>query len=323
MPASRPNGCDREKLNVTLLTLALAAALALAALPFIAEAFRAPVTKDLQARAPGHIAQLSQGRTHYRWFGPQNGPVAVCIHGLSTPSYVFAATERSLAALGFRVLSYDLYGRGYSDRVRGRQDAAFFLRQLRDLLRDQHVTDDATLIGFSMGAQIATAYAATEGPRVNTLILVAPAGVAPETAGGRNAVWTAPLIGDWLTRVAGGWALRRELVEHRSTATIIPDLEDRQADETGMRGFLPALLSSRRNLLSRSLLPDLAKVAKQDIPILAIWGTEDPIVPLRAMGDLSQTAPETHHAQISGAGHNLLQTHPAQIAERLTRFLKH
>ena len=307
---------------MTPFTIVLLIVALLIALPFMAEAFRAPVSKDLQARAPGKMAELSQGRTHYRWTGPETGEVAICVHGLSTPSYVFAATERSLASLGYRVLSYDLYGRGLSDRVKGRQDAAFFLTQLRDLIRNQHITGEFTLLGFSMGAQIATAYAAAESPRIKALILAAPAGVSPKTEAARHSIWLAPVIGDWLTRVAGGWALRRELVEHRSTPTIIPDLEDRQAAETGMRGFLPAVLSSRRNLLQSSLLPDLTRVAAADIPVLALWGTEDPIVPLSAMGALAHAAPDAHHGQISGAGHNLLQTHPAQIADQLTKFLR-
>lgn len=307
---------------MTPLTICLVVAGVLAVLPFLAEAFRAPVTKTMQDRAPGRIADLPRGRTHFRWHGPETGPLALCIHGLSTPSYVFAATDRSLASLGYRVLSYDLYGRGLSDRVPGRQDAEFFLTQLRDLLRHQHVSGEMVVLGFSMGAQIATAFAAEDGTRVKALILAAPAGVSPKTGQPRSAFWLLPLIGDWLTRVAGGWALRRELVEHRSTPTIIPDLEDRQAAETRMRGFLPALLSSRRHLLRTSLLPDLARVTRQDIPILALWGTEDPIVPLSAMGAFAETAPDAHHGQISGAGHNLLQTHPAQIADHLTKFLR-
>ncbi len=292
------------------------------ALPILAEALRKPMTSALQNRAPGRLVDLSQGTTHFRWHGPETGPVAICIHGLSTPSYVFAATERSLASLGYRVLSYDLYGRGYSDRARGAQSAAFFCTQLKDLIRSQNIDGEVTLLGFSMGAQIAAAYAAENAGRVRSLILVAPAGVSKKTMGSASSTWQAPLIGDWLTRVMGGWMLRRELVEHRSIATVVPDLEDRQAAETRMRGFLPALLSSRRHLLSKYIAPDLDRIELSPIRVLAIWGTDDPIVPLSAMGEVARVLPEAHHAQISGAGHNLLQTHPAQIAAQRSEFLK-
>lgn len=307
---------------MTILYAILAALLLLAALPLLAEALRTPMTKKRQSAAPGEIADLSQGTTHYRWHGPEKGQVVLCIHGLSTPSYVFAATERSLAGLGYRVLSFDLYGRGHSARAPGDQTVDFFLTQTTDLLADQGVTGDVIVLGFSMGAQIATAYAAQNADQIKALILVAPAGISSKTAGDRSKLWQAPVAGDWLMRVAGGWALRRELVEHRNIATIIPDFEDRQAKETRMRGFLPAVLSSRRHLLSTSLLPDLKLCENQDIPVFALWGTDDPIVPLSAMGQMTRHAADTQHGQISGAGHNLLQTHPAHVADHLAAFLK-
>ncbi len=296
--------------------------LAVAMAPVVAELLRRPTSARRMASAPGEIAHLPQGPTHYRWSGPEDGPVIVCIHGLSTPSYIFAATERSLASLGFHVLTYDLYGRGYSARARGRQNAAFFTAQLRNLLKHQEINGPISLLGFSMGGQIAATFAAKDNFEIDAMILVAPAGLGHGDATGRSALWTAPVIGDWMTRIAGGIALRRELVEHRSIATVMPDLEDRQADETRLRGFLPALLSSRRHLLGRSALADLKRIALVETPLLAIWGTEDPVIPLSAMGHLARANPDAHHVQIRGAGHNLLQTHPKEVAQALADFLK-
>ena len=291
---------------------------ALAALPFAAEALRRPPPRD---RAPGQFADLPQGRTYYRWSGPEDGPVAVCVHGLSTPSYVFAATERSLADLGYRVLTYDLYGRGYSARPTAAQSSSFFLRQLRALLADQDVGGPVTLVGYSMGAAIAAAFAAGDPSRVNAMVLIAPAGLSPLYDDWKSRLWTLPLLGDWTTRVFGGIALRRELVEHRSSATVIPDLEDRQAAETRRRGYLPALLSSRRHILAEDRERDHRAIAAAGLPVLAIWGTQDPIVPLAAMGRLAELNPEAHHVQVPGAGHVVLQTHPAQVADALRTFL--
>lgn len=301
---------------IVLLVLAL-----IAALPIGAELLRKPMTRKRQERAPGRMADLAQGATHYTWSGPEGGPVVVCVHGISTPSYVFAATERHLAGMGFRVLTYDLYGRGYSDRPRNAQTLDFLLTQLRALLQHQNVGGPIVLLGFSMGAQIAIAFASEEGPRVGALVLVAPAGLEARHSGFDP--WTAPVIGDWLTRVAGGWKLRRTLVEEGQIATIIPDLEKRQAAETRMRGFLPAVLSSRRNILSKSAADDLRHVQRADTPILALWGTLDPIVPhVASIGRLAEIAPDAHHVQITGAAHSLLQTHPTQVGTALRDFLK-
>lgn len=306
---------------MTLLWVVLFLVILVVAAPFAAEALRQPITKTHEAKAPGQFADLEMGRTHFQWHGPSDGPVAVCIHGLSTPSYIFAATVQSLVSLGYNVLTYDLYGRGYSARVPGEQDAAFFLRQLRQLLAHQQVSDPVTLIGHSMGGAIAIAYAAEEGVEgVDAVILCVSAGVAP-VQGVQDGWWSAPVVGDWLMRVVGGWALRKELVEHRTTATVIPDLEDRQAAETRMRGFLPALLSSRRNLLASPLEHSHKVVAASGIPTLAIWASDDPVIPLNTMARLAELNPHAHHEVVRDAGHNLIQTHPSQVTQALRAFL--
>ncbi len=296
------------------------AMIAVAALPLLAEALRRPMSADRQAQAPGELAHLPLGTTHFHWTGRDGDPVVVCIHGLSTPSYIFAATARSLASLGFRVLTYDLYGRGYSGRAPGAQGRIFFLAQLRALLKHQEVQGPLIVLGFSMGGQIAAAFAAEED-RVEKVILVASAGLARAETTGQSAFWTAPMIGDWLTRVVGGMALRRELVDHKNLATVIPDLEDRQAAETRMRGFLPALLSSRRHLLSQSSRPDHEQIARLKLPVLAIWGDADPVIPRRSLSTLAEVNPDAVHVEVRGAGHNLLQTHPTDVATALKDFL--
>lgn len=289
--------------------------------PFVAEALRRPIHKHAEKSAPGKIAPLVTGDTHYKWSGPENAPVAVCIHGLSTPSYIFAATEQSLVGLGYRVLTYDLYGRGYSARPAGAQTEAFFLAQLRALLNDQEIDEPFVVLGFSMGGQIATAFAARHFAMIDQLVLVAPAGISAASGDRYGSLWTAPLIGGWMARVFGGHALRKELVGQRDIATVIPNLETRQASETRTRGFLPAVLSSRRHLMSHTAKAHHKTIHEHGTPVLAIWGAEDPVIPLSAMGTLAKINPDAHHVQIPGAGHNVLQSHPAQVSEALREFL--
>ena len=265
--------------------------------------------------------ELSMGRTHFRWSGKESDPVAVCIHGLSTPSYIFAGTELTLAALGYRVLTYDLYGRGYSDRAAGRQSLDFFLHQLRVLLNSQNIDRPITVVGYSMGGAIATAFAAEEGTGIKSLILMAPSGLLPTYDVPLSRLWTMPILGDWLTPVVGGWALRRELADQIEDPTIVPDLLDRQAAETRVRGYLPALLSSRRHTLPRTLEDDHTAIRNYGTPVLAVWGADDPVIPIKAMARLSEVNPSAHHSEIKGAGHAFPQTHPAKVTEALRSFL--
>lgn len=54
-----------------------------------------------------------------------------------------------LAAKGYRVLLYDLYGRGYSDAPQTTHDAALYVTQLALLM--QHIRwEKANIVGVSM-----------------------------------------------------------------------------------------------------------------------------------------------------------------------------
>ena len=294
---------------------------AVAAAPFVAEALRKPMGHTAQEAAPGAIADLPSGRTHYRWTGPKRGPIAVCIHGLTSPHYIFAGTARALAALGFRVLAYDLYGRGFSSTPRGKQDMDFFLKQLRDLMDYLGIDGPVTVVGYSMGGALATAFAAEEGLRIRSLVLMAPSGLAPVYAAPKDRIWTAPVLGDWLMPVAGGWALRRELAAEVGAPTVIPDLTTRLAAETRRRGYLPSVLSSRRHVLSQLLDDDHRTIADYGAAVLGIWGEADQVIPLSSMGRLAELDPNAQHVQLAKATHNFPQTHPGRIAEILKSFL--
>jgi hypothetical protein len=63
--------------------------------------------------------------------------VVVLVHGFSTSSFVWRGLLPKLTEAGLRVLTYDQYGRGFSDRPDSDFDAAFYERQLLELLSSQ------------------------------------------------------------------------------------------------------------------------------------------------------------------------------------------
>ena len=97
------------------------------AVPVVIEVTRKRMNDSARKTATGQFATLSQGVTHFEWFGPQRGAIIVCVHGLTTPSFVWRGLTRGLAIMGYRVLTYDLFGRGYSDKAKGAQSSDFFL----------------------------------------------------------------------------------------------------------------------------------------------------------------------------------------------------
>jgi|APFEC2959095136_1045048.scaffolds.fasta_scaffold00103_46 pimeloyl-ACP methyl ester carboxylesterase len=295
---------------------ALAAAAALAALPFAAEALRIPADRRRGA-APGRFADLPSGWTHFRWSGPDEGPVAVLIHGLTTPSFVWEGLTPLLAAKGWRCLSYDLYGRGFSAAVPGRQDADFFLRQLGELLDHQGLRGPVTLVGYSMGGAIAAAFAARHPGRVERLVLVAPAGLGHRLSRLERLVERTPLLGDWLMLVFGGMNLRANLRRLLGARSSVPDIARRQIAETRARGFLPAVLSSQRHMLAADQSDLHRRIAAAGLPVAAVWGDADAVIPLSAKDRLAALNPAARQVVVAGATHGLPHTHPEAVAALL------
>ena len=286
--------------------LVIAALSAIAILPIYQEAKRLPVTDVDRAAAPGRMVTLTQGQTYIRWHGPARGPVIVAIHGLTTPSAVFDDLAGRLTALGYRVLIYDLYGRGLSDRVPGPQNVAFFLRQLDDLLTDQGLDQDVILMGYSMGGAIAAAFAAAQPHRVGRVVLLAPAGMEIDETPFWQLARRLPVLGDWLAGTFGAAHIAREIARPSPVAEV-------QQAELARRGYLPAILSSRRHFLFHRQERAHRLLGREDVPVLAIWGGQDSVIPLRALGTLTQWNRNTAQHVVPEAGHGLPVSHAEDI----------
>ncbi len=292
----------------------LLALLVLAAVfPLFLEWQRAPV-QSRRGATDEHYAVLSEGLTHYRWRGPKDGPVVVCIHGLTTPMIAFDEIAEGLAARGNRVLTYDLFGRGLSDRPKAHHSRGFFTTQLSQLLRDQGVTEPITLIGYSMGGSIATAYATENPDDMRRLVLLAPAGLYHNP--GRLARWARalPVFGDWLMLAFGEPGLSK--TAHAITPPR-PKITEALERELDTRGYLPAVLSSHRGMLGERLDPEHRKLADGDIPITAIWGMADTVIPLFARDRLAALNRRAVNVNIPNAGHTLPFTHPKAVLDAL------
>ncbi len=290
--------------------------LAVLVIPLIVEARRKLMNANARRDAPGEFANLSQGVTHFQWIGPLGGPVAVCVHGLTTPSFVWRGVALGLAGIGFRVLVYDIYGRGYSDRVKGLQDQAFLNRQLNDLLQDQGVEGDITLVGYSMGGAVATGFAAAHGDRVRHLVLLATAGTGRRVKGLEQFIIDTPVLGDWLMLTLFPRSHRRGVEAERDLASSVDNIFDLQLNELAFRafrGFVPAVLSSLRGILSRPLEEQHKSIHLAGIPVLAIWGKEDLVISQKALGVLARWNRHARQDVIEGAGHGLTYTHTKQV----------
>ena len=285
--------------------------------PYIAERRRLVLDDDARADAPGAFIDLKHGRTHYRYFGPQSAPLAVCVHGLTTPSFVFEALADGLVAKGYRVLVYDHYGRGFSDRPTAAQDSSFFVSHLNELLEALGETESVLLIGYSMGGAISTAYTAAFEERVQRLVLLAPAGMGHQLGPIAKIIRMVPGLGGWLFMASYGRSHRKGTEKERTLNSAVPFVVDRQQRELQYRGFLPSVLSSLRNGLRAHSRADHQSIHAAGTRVTAIWGAADDVIPLYCKDKMAGWNPEAEQVVVPEAGHSLPYTHPDAVLEQI------
>ena len=290
--------------------------------PFLKEWRRLPMDARARADAPGRFAPLSRGATHYQLLGPSGGPLAICVHGLSTPSFVFEALAAFLIGRGYRVLLYDHYGRGYSDRPRGRQDAWFFASHLTELLDHLDLNERFDLYGYSMGGSIAAAYAAQNPSSVKQLILLAPAGMGHKLGnlfGWASRFWG---LGDWLVHARYPRLHLAGTEAERAISSSVSFLIERQQKELQYRGFIPAILSSTRGILAQKMAAEHSAIQRHGIRVLAIWGGQDHVIPVALKECLQGWNPQARQFVILDAGHALPYSHTEQVTALLEAELQ-
>ena len=99
--------------NAVLIILAF---LTLILLIYLFSSFEKGNLEEYRQGSEYEFAKLSQGITAYMDIGDKNDPVIIVIHGATLPSEGFIGFCSGLSSKGYRVICYDQYGRGYSDR---------------------------------------------------------------------------------------------------------------------------------------------------------------------------------------------------------------
>jgi pimeloyl-ACP methyl ester carboxylesterase len=125
---------------------------------------------------------LSAGRIHARSYGPDDGELVLCVHGLSANHHGFDAIAPAIAALGRRVVAVDLRGRGASETTApgtyGLQTHTTDVLEAASALEAERFD----FIGWSMGALIGLAAVRRAPDRIRTLGLIDAVGPMDEAA---------------------------------------------------------------------------------------------------------------------------------------------
>ena len=205
----------------------------------------------------------------------------------------------ALAANGFRVLRYDYFGRGFSDRPQLRYDLATYDRQLTELLDTLGLRGPIDVAGISMGGVVAAHFADRHPERVRSLTLVGPAfGLMPETP--------SPLrirrIGDFVMTVAAPEMAKGQLQDFLHPEHY-PAWVDRYEVQMQYKGFRRSMLETLRGDVFKRPVTSFTTLATSRIPMLIVWGRADRTVPFARSVAVRAEFPRAEFHAIAGAAH--------------------
>lgn len=267
-------------------------------------AARNPETRVLddaaRREAPGKFVHLSDGVTHYQIDGPDSGRVVVLAHGFSVPSYIWDSTAADLARAGYRVIRYDAYGRGFSDRPNVEYSDRLYERQLGELLDSLRIAGKVDLGGVSAGAYVGGVFAGRHPDRVRSLILADP------VAGQSEATmrpYDLPVVGEYLWQAEMMPTMAEGQASDFVDPSRFPRWIDRYRTQMQFKGFGRSLWSSR--MFRRGMNTDTIyrRVAAAGLPVLLIWGEKDQTVPFDRNELVRRAIPAAEFHPIAGVGH--------------------
>ena len=284
----------------------------------------------------GDYVQLSRGRVRYELSAPSSTglQLTVLVAGLGAPMENMVPLAKYLQQEypTLRTLTYDVYGRGWSDAPAGplRPGPAFelYVAQLAELLFALNETGKVNLIGLSMGGSIMNGFAKIYPERVQSLIMFAPP-VLELSPIGKLALKVLNNANEGLLHTLGRivipYALERNIhVEFKTPET-------KQA-----KAVIEAILNQDMDILSPTIIMtvlamdfnhiqqaymDMARNYKGKL--LLVWGEEDVIAPCEKGRNLQrqlQSIRDTDFISVPKMGHFLVSEYTA-IYNEIGKYL--
>jgi pimeloyl-ACP methyl ester carboxylesterase len=248
-----------------------------------------------------------------------SGEPVILVHGTATRADRWVRNLEPLAEAGFRVYAIDLPGHGFAEKngtfnhsVTG---YANFLSNFINGLGASKVT----LVGTSLGGNVAAAYATSHPNKISGLVLVGSMGLVP--------------IGEEMRRRIQGGAtnqsrdfiaqkLRRVMVDPALVTERFIDEEFRFNNSPGAAEALQRLGNYIAADLDRDVIGEKLNQLPPDIPILLVWGDQDKTVPLTAGLTAHELIPRSKLAVLKGVAHTSYFEDPLNFNQVLIDFMQ-
>ena len=93
--------------------------------------------------------KLSDGITSYKDIGDKSNEVIVLVHGATFGSLAYEEYVNVFIENNYRVITYDQYGRGFSDRVHSDVSIELMEKQLKELIEHCEVEDVILAVSYT------------------------------------------------------------------------------------------------------------------------------------------------------------------------------
>jgi len=272
------------------------------------------------AAFPVKEANTSKGTLCYRECG--SGDPVLLLHGVgsSSASWVDFMACAGNVLPGRRFIAWD--APGYGDSTRLPQDAPLAADYAGALYAMLHMLRISRfeLVGHSLGALIAGAYAAAHPARVRALIMLDPAG-----GYGASTDEVRQKMIDGRLRMLSELG-PKGMAEQRGAALLSPkasveaiDLVKWSMGRVDVKGYEQAV----RMLAQGRLADDAATYAGSNVtgPISVMCGTEDTVTPEEGCRRIAAACRDAEYRSLPGLGHAGYVENPFMVAAEIARFL--
>lgn len=274
---------------------------------------------DFRADSGYSVADLQSGSTAYQSFGPEEGEPIIIVHGATLGSMAYQGYVPSLVKQGWRVIIYDQYGRGFSDRPDVPLSIDLLRAQLLQLM-DALEIDQAHLFGISLGGAVIARFGAAHGARVKSLAyqvpLIGGAKVTPAIVAARL-----PIIGTVLARlvaipsiIARGESFGTDTDEARRVVAHFTRQFEVKGTQRMMRDLMIGDALSDR-------MGDHRAIGASGMKAQFAYATDDPEIPAAQVevAFALYDAPQVHRYT---GGHFFSSGRSDELAEKLTAFFR-
>jgi pimeloyl-ACP methyl ester carboxylesterase len=268
----------------------------------------------------GRFVKLNRGRVHYNRYGKSDDNTVVLVHGILTPSFVWEGVVNTLVQAGNEVITFDLYGRGYSERLNTPHNEQLYNEQLLNLLDSLGITKPIDLIGYSLGGGIATSFTSQYPQKVKKLGLIAPAGFMSELPLVAR-ISKLPLIGKYITHLLIPiFTIKRQEKAYQE-GSISSEALFNIKQQFSYKGTIESFISTDKYYPYNDLKKAYDLVGKSKIPVSLIWGENDNLMFYKFSKEVLKVIPLAEFHSIPNASHSITYEQSDKVGAILKSFV--